>query len=159
MLPPSLFRALFMFNVTASQSTSPMSVSRCPRCRFGGCESTVQEAISLNLLPECLCGEKRIYTCSCKKSCHAAVSFLIYSYLCLMNVMKRRLISFWVQLAVFLPIFLLSSFQTHGETYLDGNVIVVKQDGVFTPYLAMTDNLGSYLTVVDSINCHTLLMT
>jgi RHS repeat-associated protein len=65
--------------------------------------------------------------------------------------MKRPLISFWVQLAVFLPIFLLSSFQTHGETYLDGNVIVVKQDGVFTPYLAMTDNLGSYLAVVDSL--------
>ena len=59
--------------------------------------------------------------------------------------MNRRLISSLVQLAVLLPMFLLSSFQTHGETYLDGNVIVVKQDGVFTPYLAMTDNLGSYL--------------
>lgn len=35
--------------------------------------------------------------------------------------------------------------------YLDGNVIVVKQDGVFTPYLAFTDNLGSYLSVVDSL--------
>ena len=35
--------------------------------------------------------------------------------------------------------------------YLDGNVIVVRQDGVFTPYLAMTDNLGSYLAVVDSL--------
>ena len=76
---------------------------------------------------------------------------MILLYLCLMNVMKRRLISFWVQLAVFLPIFLLSSFQAHGETYLDGNVIVVRQDGVFTPYLAMTDNLGCYLAVVDSL--------
>jgi hypothetical protein len=76
-----------------------------------------------------------------------------------MNVMNRRLISSLVQLAVLLPMFLLSSFQTHGETYLDGNVIVVKQDGVFTPYLAMTDNLGSYLAVEYSINCHTLLMT
>ena len=35
--------------------------------------------------------------------------------------------------------------------YLDGNVIVVKQDGVFTPYLAFTDNLGSALSVVDSL--------
>ena len=35
--------------------------------------------------------------------------------------------------------------------YLDGNVIVVKQDRVFTPYLAFTDNLGSYLSVVDSL--------
>ena len=68
-----------------------------------------------------------------------------------MNVMNRRLISSLVQLAVLLPMFLLSSFQAHGETYLDGNVIVVKQDGVFTPYLAMTDNLGSYLAVVDSL--------
>ncbi len=68
-----------------------------------------------------------------------------------MNVMNRRLISSLVQLAVLLPMFLLSSFQAHGETYLDGNVIVVRQDGVFTPYLAMTDNLGSYLTVVDSL--------
>ena len=68
-----------------------------------------------------------------------------------MNVMNRRLISSLVQLAVLLPMFLLSSFQAHGETYLDGNVIVVRQDGVFTPYLAMTDNLGSYLAVVDSL--------
>jgi len=35
--------------------------------------------------------------------------------------------------------------------YLDGNVIVVKTDGIFTPYLALTDNLGSYLAVVDSL--------
>ena len=68
-----------------------------------------------------------------------------------MNVMNRRLISSLVQLAVLLPMFLLSSFQAHGETYLDGNVIVVRQDGVFTPYLALTDNLGSYLAVVDSL--------
>lgn len=35
--------------------------------------------------------------------------------------------------------------------YLDGNVIVVKKNGVFTPYLAFTDNLGSFLSVVDSL--------
>ena len=35
--------------------------------------------------------------------------------------------------------------------YLDGNVIVVKQDGVFTPYLAFTDHLGSYLAAYDSL--------
>jgi uncharacterized protein RhaS with RHS repeats len=33
--------------------------------------------------------------------------------------------------------------------YLDGNVIVVKKDGVFTPYLAFTDNLGSILSLMD----------
>lgn len=35
--------------------------------------------------------------------------------------------------------------------YLDGNVIVVKQDDVFTPYLAFTDHLGSYLAAYDSL--------
>lgn len=35
--------------------------------------------------------------------------------------------------------------------YLDGNVIVIKKDGAFTPYLALTDNLGSYLAIVDSL--------
>ena len=34
--------------------------------------------------------------------------------------------------------------------YLDGGVIAVKQDGVFTPYLAFTDNLGSILAVYDA---------
>ncbi len=33
--------------------------------------------------------------------------------------------------------------------YLDGNVIVVKQNGVFTPYLAFKDNLGSFLSIMD----------
>lgn len=33
--------------------------------------------------------------------------------------------------------------------YLDGNTIIVKQDGVFKPYIAFTDNLGSILAVVD----------
>ena len=35
--------------------------------------------------------------------------------------------------------------------YLDGNTIVVKKDGEFTPYLAVTDHLGSYLAIVDSL--------
>lgn len=34
--------------------------------------------------------------------------------------------------------------------YLDGNVIVIKQDGVFTPYLAFKDNLGSFLSIMDA---------
>lgn len=42
----------------------------------------------------------------------------------------------------------------HGVTrefyYLDGNTIVIKQDGVFKPYVAFTDNLGSILAVVDA---------
>ena len=33
--------------------------------------------------------------------------------------------------------------------YLDGGVIIIKQDGEFKPYLAFTDNLGSILSVVD----------
>lgn len=33
--------------------------------------------------------------------------------------------------------------------YLDGNVIVIGEDGVFTPYLALTDHLGSVLAVFD----------
>ena len=33
--------------------------------------------------------------------------------------------------------------------YLEGNVIVVKQNGDFTPYLAFTDNLGSILSLMD----------
>lgn len=33
--------------------------------------------------------------------------------------------------------------------YLDGNAIIVKENGVFKPYLAFTDNLGSILSVVD----------
>ncbi len=33
--------------------------------------------------------------------------------------------------------------------YLDGNVIMIKQDGQFKPYLAFTDNLGSILSVYD----------
>lgn len=35
--------------------------------------------------------------------------------------------------------------------YLDGNVIIIRKDGKFTPYLTLTDNLGSYLAVVDSL--------
>ena len=42
----------------------------------------------------------------------------------------------------------------HGVTreyyYLDGNTVVIKQDGVFKPYVAFTDNLGSILAVVDA---------
>ena len=34
--------------------------------------------------------------------------------------------------------------------YLDGGTIVVKQDGIFTPYLTFTDNLGSILSVMDA---------
>ena len=34
--------------------------------------------------------------------------------------------------------------------YLDGNTVVIKQDGVFKPYVAFTDNLGSILAVVDA---------
>ena len=33
--------------------------------------------------------------------------------------------------------------------YLDGGVIIIKQDGEFKPYQAFTDNLGSILSVVD----------
>lgn len=33
--------------------------------------------------------------------------------------------------------------------YLDGNTIVIKQNGSFKPYYAFTDNLGSILSVVD----------
>lgn len=33
--------------------------------------------------------------------------------------------------------------------YLDGNTVMVKQNGVFTPYLAFTDNLGSILSIMD----------
>ena len=33
--------------------------------------------------------------------------------------------------------------------YLDGNVIVVKQNDTFTPYLAFTDHLGSVLAILD----------
>lgn len=33
--------------------------------------------------------------------------------------------------------------------YLDGNTVMVKQNGVFTPYLAFTDNLGSVLSIMD----------
>ncbi len=33
--------------------------------------------------------------------------------------------------------------------YLDGTTIVVKENGIFKPYLAFTDNLGSILSVVD----------
>jgi len=33
--------------------------------------------------------------------------------------------------------------------YLDGNTIIVKQDGEFKPYIAFTDNLGSILAVID----------
>ena len=35
--------------------------------------------------------------------------------------------------------------------YLDGNTIVIKRDGEFTPYLALTDHLGSYFVLVDSL--------
>lgn len=34
--------------------------------------------------------------------------------------------------------------------YLDGNAIVVKENGVFTPYIAFTDDLGSILSVYDA---------
>lgn len=34
--------------------------------------------------------------------------------------------------------------------YLDGNTVVIKQDGVFKSYVAFTDNLGSILAVVDA---------
>lgn len=37
---------------------------------------------------------------------------------------------------------------TRGLYYLDGNVIVIR-DGLFKPYLAFTDNLGSILSVFD----------
>lgn len=37
---------------------------------------------------------------------------------------------------------------TRGYYYLDGNVIVIR-DGLFKPYLAFTDNLGSILSVFD----------
>ena len=37
---------------------------------------------------------------------------------------------------------------TRGLYYLDGNVIVIR-DGLFKPYLAFTDNLGSMLSVFD----------
>lgn len=37
---------------------------------------------------------------------------------------------------------------TRGYYYLDGNVIVIR-DGLFKPYLAFTDNLGSILSVCD----------
>lgn len=33
--------------------------------------------------------------------------------------------------------------------YLDGNVVVLKQDGIFTPFLAFKDNLGSFLSLID----------
>ncbi|MBR4601509.1 MAG: VCBS repeat-containing protein [Prevotella sp.] len=33
--------------------------------------------------------------------------------------------------------------------YLDGNTIIIKENGMFKPYLAFTDNLGSILTVVN----------
>lgn len=33
--------------------------------------------------------------------------------------------------------------------YLDGNTIIIKENGIFKPYLAFTDQLGSILTVVD----------
>lgn len=33
--------------------------------------------------------------------------------------------------------------------YLDGNTIVIKQNGVFTPYVAFTDNQGSIISVFD----------
>lgn len=33
--------------------------------------------------------------------------------------------------------------------YLDGNTIVIKENGVFKTYLAFTDNLGSILSVID----------
>lgn len=33
--------------------------------------------------------------------------------------------------------------------YLDGNTIIIKENGKFKPYLALTDNLGSILSVVD----------
>ena len=33
--------------------------------------------------------------------------------------------------------------------YLDGGVIIVKENNVFKPYLAFTDNLGSILSVID----------
>ncbi len=33
--------------------------------------------------------------------------------------------------------------------YLDGNAIVIRQDGVVKPYIAFTDNLGSILSVMD----------
>ncbi len=38
---------------------------------------------------------------------------------------------------------------THEFYYLDGNVIVIKENGEFYPYLALTDNLGSYLSLVN----------
>lgn len=33
--------------------------------------------------------------------------------------------------------------------YLDGNTIIIKENGVFKPYIAFTDNLGSILSVFD----------
>ena len=33
--------------------------------------------------------------------------------------------------------------------YLDGNTIVIRENGTVKPYLAFTDNLGSILSVMD----------
>ena len=33
--------------------------------------------------------------------------------------------------------------------YLDGNSVVIKENGKFTPYIAFTDNLGSILSLYD----------